>query len=710
MALENFRAQKIIWDRANKKIFEKIETNSGDSNGRKLVVQVINQETTENLSGTTLSLGWKHRNGAKGLDTFNAVDASKGIFEIYYTTEMLSNIGNIEASLVLIDSTGRIESSAFTISVRPSTVDDESIESENSFTALTEALVKVNDFDARLAQKADKSEIGAPTQEQVNAWLEANPDATTTVSDGAITTIKLANKAVSNDKLNPTYNEKGAISSGSLNDLLETGTYLVTAAVTDNPLGAVGSFLIVETGATGIVVQYVTRLNISNDLYFRTARTVSGTTTFHDWQKVSFSQNSQLPSGTDLNTIYKSGDYLLNRAPINAPSGFGVSMLKVTNVSNWVTQTISRAANPDDIYIRSFYLSSGVASSISHWVSVGRDLVNRQLTTGEDLNTVLAEGTYLALGSNLNIPTGAGAGLLVVKRQGLWINQEYTSVSDPNLSFKRTTNESGTIRSNWEQIVTKSTLAGSASLGLAGKTVVNFGDSIFGNVRGASSVSQAIADNSGAEVINVAFGGSFASQRPDADWNEMTFYKLSEAISSGDFSSLNREAVRTLRDYFGGHIDTLMAINWENIDIITLAYGTNDFTGYKTLDNTNDKFDVDTYGGALRYGLRNIMTAYPHLKVLIITPIYRYYLDEEGNFIEDSDTRTESGGSFRSFVEKAMEVAEEFKVPYLNAHDKLGINRYNKDIYYNAPDTTHPNPTGNKKYGELIARKLIAGS
>ena len=162
MALDNFRTQKIIWDRANKKIFEKIEANAGDSNGRKLVVQVINQETTESLTGTTLSLGWKSRKGAKGLDTFNVVDASKGIFEIYYTTGMLSNIGNLEASLILINSTGRIESSTFTISVRPSTVDDEAVESENSFTALTEALVKVNDFDARLAQKVGGSKKAEP--------------------------------------------------------------------------------------------------------------------------------------------------------------------------------------------------------------------------------------------------------------------------------------------------------------------------------------------------------------------------------------------------------------------------------------------------------------------------------------------------------------------------------------------------------------------
>ena len=167
MALDNFRTQKIIWDRANKKIFESIEANAGDSNGRKLVVQIINQEVTESLSGTTLSLGWKSREGAKGLDAFDVVDASKGIFEIYYTTEMLSNIGNIEASLILIDSTGRIESSAFTISVRPSMVDDESVESENSFTALTKALVKVNSLETRMSDVIQSADLDPNKDQEV---------------------------------------------------------------------------------------------------------------------------------------------------------------------------------------------------------------------------------------------------------------------------------------------------------------------------------------------------------------------------------------------------------------------------------------------------------------------------------------------------------------------------------------------------------------
>lgn len=66
---------------------------------------------------------------------------------------------------------------------------------------VTELTPQINQLTAQLDQKADKSEIGAPTQEQVNAWLDANPDATTTVQDGAITNEKLTHGAVTPDKI-----------------------------------------------------------------------------------------------------------------------------------------------------------------------------------------------------------------------------------------------------------------------------------------------------------------------------------------------------------------------------------------------------------------------------------------------------------------------------------------------------------------------------
>ena len=147
--LNEFRSQKITWDKANNNVYEKIEAHAGDSNGRKLVVQVINSGVVEDLTGASLSLAWKGWDNV-GLDAFTDVDLEKGLFEIYYTTEMLANVGILKASLVLVDSKGRIESKSFDIHVNKSNVDDEAVQSENSFTALTEALVKVSQYQAEI--------------------------------------------------------------------------------------------------------------------------------------------------------------------------------------------------------------------------------------------------------------------------------------------------------------------------------------------------------------------------------------------------------------------------------------------------------------------------------------------------------------------------------------------------------------------------------
>ena len=128
-------------------MFEVFQASSGDTNGRKLGVQVLDDGLVVDLTNVQLYLAWEARNKKESsLDRFKVIDGSKGLFEIFYTTEMLSNKGNVTASLVLVDSVGRIESDAFNIMIKRSLVDDESIESENSFTALTEALIQINKY------------------------------------------------------------------------------------------------------------------------------------------------------------------------------------------------------------------------------------------------------------------------------------------------------------------------------------------------------------------------------------------------------------------------------------------------------------------------------------------------------------------------------------------------------------------------------------
>ena len=87
-----------------------------------------------------------------GLDAFDAVDITKGIFEIEYTSGMLTNIGPLNASLQLVPpGEGRpIESNNFKLTVKNSAINASAIQGETSFSTLENALVEVNGWNARI--------------------------------------------------------------------------------------------------------------------------------------------------------------------------------------------------------------------------------------------------------------------------------------------------------------------------------------------------------------------------------------------------------------------------------------------------------------------------------------------------------------------------------------------------------------------------------
>lgn len=181
--LNEFRSTNITWDKATSRIYSPVTANASDENGRKLVVQIVNSGQVEDLTGATLHLYWETRDKAHdGLDVFKAVDLKKGEFELSYTTGMLSNQGVLNANLVLIDTVGRVVSERFKITVTEG-IDNDAIQSENSFSSLTQALIDVSNLEqnyaprlndltaqlqqteqelsSQLAQKASKDELNA---------------------------------------------------------------------------------------------------------------------------------------------------------------------------------------------------------------------------------------------------------------------------------------------------------------------------------------------------------------------------------------------------------------------------------------------------------------------------------------------------------------------------------------------------------------------
>jgi lysophospholipase L1-like esterase len=246
---------------------------------------------------------------------------------------------------------------------------------------------------------------------------------------------------------------------------------------------------------------------------------------------------------------------------------------------------------------------------------------------------------------------------------------------------------------------------------LVGKTVVNFGDSIFGNARPPEDISTYIASMTGATVHNCGFGGCRMSYHPYANYDAFSMIKLADAVANNNFALQDAAIANTdyesLPAYFAESVELLKSIDFNKVDIVTIAYGSNDFIGIP-LDDISDPLNVRTFAGALRYSIETILTTYPHIRIFVCSPTYRFWMDGNHAFTEDSDTKM-GGASYLTtdIVEKAKEVAKECKLPFIDNYYSLGINKFNRVRYFPENDGAHHNVSGRKLIAAHMANELF---
>lgn len=243
---------------------------------------------------------------------------------------------------------------------------------------------------------------------------------------------------------------------------------------------------------------------------------------------------------------------------------------------------------------------------------------------------------------------------------------------------------------------------------LAGKKIANFGDSIFGNARPPEDVSTYLAEKTGAEVLNCAFGGCrMAIHNQLGHWNAFTMVNLAQAIASGDYS-VQDEALNydDRTSYAEQPLSVIKVTDFSTVDILTIAYGTNDFTSNIPLDNSENPYDTATLAGALRTSVESLLITYPNLKIFVLSTMYRFYIDENNEFTEDSNTKVNSIGlKLGDYNAKLKEVAEEYNLPYVDDYN-IGIGKFNRYQYFNVNDGAHHKETGRRLIAEHLAKQL----
>lgn len=234
-----------------------------------------------------------------------------------------------------------------------------------------------------------------------------------------------------------------------------------------------------------------------------------------------------------------------------------------------------------------------------------------------------------------------------------------------------------------------------------GKTCVVFGDSIMDSY----GVPEKIAELSGMTVHNIAVGGTRASQHIYENYNAFSFCNLVNAIANNDFTTQETQA-ESIGHNAPTRIATLKSIDFSKVDYVVVAYGTNDFTGNATINTGEDFTD---FGNAYAYGLLTLMTAYPHLQFLLVTPMFRADCGTVDEGFSNSYLNTNTNLTLIDFVEAIKNIGNEAHIPVCDNYFGLQINQFNYAYYLASADLVHPNAEtctpmiASRIYGQMSA-------
>ena len=178
-------------------------------------------------------------------------------------------------------------------------------------------------------------------------------------------------------------------------------------------------------------------------------------------------------------------------------------------------------------------------------------------------------------------------------------------------------------------------------------TVVAFGNSPFSDDRNANdNLAKLIADTGDITVYNCSVENSFLTIAEDA------FPPRSESIDNFNLYSLltlfaNRENPTVISNFnrcldaFGSNLpegaqeayDTLTTIDPEIIDVITIMYDGSDYLAGHNMYSDENATDVWQFTGNLEASIELIRTAYPHIRIIVLSPTYAFAVDESGNYV-----------------------------------------------------------------------------
>lgn len=245
--------------------------------------------------------------------------------------------------------------------------------------------------------------------------------------------------------------------------------------------------------------------------------------------------------------------------------------------------------------------------------------------------------------------------------------------------------------------------------------IVVLGDSIVGNVgEGGVSFTSYLGEKLNKTAFKGGFGGTTMSLNDGLMWGsisstEWSMVKLAEAICYDDWKSqmatmayaqsykgINYQAL----NYFEETMEGLRQIDFDEVEILIVEHGSNDYNSGKALDNPENPYDIKTFGGALRRSLKLLKDRYPDLRIVLMSPLYCEWNMEKKCY----NTKIGNGGYLDEYVALEKEIAQEYSVEWIDAYHNSGI--WEDNVYQYLSDGFHLNAEGHNKIADFLAEYL----
>lgn len=265
---------------------------------------------------------------------------------------------------------------------------------------------------------------------------------------------------------------------------------------------------------------------------------------------------------------------------------------------------------------------------------------------------------------------------------------------------------------------------------------------IFGNVStyGQPTWYQYVKNSKGIEAFRyIRYYGSKSEWRYLSHKDGFTWYALGDSITEGYYSTAPNSMAITEENWVkiaaeimgckvvnygiggSGFLDNVHAtdhknakqkvdtINFANCDLVTIAYGVNDWKYGYPLGNPSDSSSAgDTVMSNMKYVIEKIISDNPRCKIVVVTPLncrgYNFDYGDEASNYGLGYTISENGKTLTDFYNAMKSVCEYYGVEMIdNTHNSV-VNR--KSIVNLLKDGVHPSLECHKALGCEMAKKI----